>query len=182
MSGPRTPGAGVAHTPARQPRGRTGFTLVEAVIAIVLVGVLLTGALTAAGASARMRWSAADRDLAAGLAIDLVEEIAQKGYGSTTAGPIAETMASGSRAALSTIDAYNGLLEEPPVRADGKPIPAAANLMRLTAVERVSASDPSSTGTAETGVKRVTVTVYRGSTALYAAQFLRTSAWSGAKD
>lgn len=169
------------HRPRHWHQG--GFTLVEAIGSIFLVSLLLVAALNAAGVSARMRQTASDRDFAAVLANDLHEEIVQKGYGSTSSGTIPDTLfISGSRAAVTTIDQYNGLTEIPPVRASGGAISGSTGWRRQTTVERASASAPSSTGTTETGVKRITVRVLRGTTEVYSIQFLRSRAWDDAKD
>ncbi len=167
-----------SNTRTTRGRGRArGFTLVEAIASIVLVGVLLIAALSAAGASASMRQNASSRDFAAMLAADLAEEIDLKGYGGTTGGTITGAILAGTRATFTTIDDYNGLEERPPVTGAGVTIDGAANYSRQTAVQRVTLADPTAATTTETGVKRITITVYRSGTALQELQIIRTRAW-----
>lgn len=160
-----------------QPRFPRGFTLIEAVMGMLLVSVLLAGALSAAGASARMRQAASDRDFGGTLAADLCEEIAQKGYGTTAGGTIATTNTAGSRASLTTIDQYNGLDEQPPVTSLGGGITGSTLWRRQTTVRRVTVADPSIETTSETGVKSITISVSRSGAAVFEMQMLRTSGW-----
>lgn len=156
---------------------RPGFTLVEATIGALLVGIVLAGALSAVGASARMRLSSLQRDYGGMLADDLAQEIAQKSYGAATGGAIGTVSTSGSRAALTTVDQYNGLDEQPPVTSAGGKISGATGWRRITSVYRVVAASPSTATTAETGVKAVKITVYRGSTPTFEMSLLKTQTW-----
>jgi prepilin-type N-terminal cleavage/methylation domain-containing protein len=158
------------------------FTLVETIISIVLVSVLLVAALTAAGASARFRQSTTSRDFASLLASDLTEEMAGKLYGGTTSGSILTTALAGNRSTTTNIDQYNGLTESPPVTWAGTAVSGATGWSRSTVVERVLAKSPDTTTTDETGVKRVTITVSKGSTVFAKVRFIRTYAWDTSRN
>ncbi|GMV27071.1 MAG: hypothetical protein AMXMBFR58_31020 [Phycisphaerae bacterium] len=159
------------------PVARRAFSMVEATASVVLVAVLLVGALSAAGTSARFRLATAQRDFAAALAAQLADEIAAKAYGSTTDGKIPEITSGASRASFTTIDSYNGLRESPPVGPTGVSVPGATGWVRRTTVERVVRADPSTATTSETGVKRIQIDVSFGKESRYTMTFLRTAAW-----
>jgi prepilin-type N-terminal cleavage/methylation domain-containing protein len=166
-------------SPARTLRA---FTLVETIISIVLVSVLLVAALTAAGASARFRQSTTSRDFASLLASDLAEEMAGKLYGSTGGGTISTTALTGNRSATTNIDQYHGLTESPPVTWAGTAVSGATGWTRSAEVTRVLAKSPDTATTDETGVKRVTITVSKGSTVYAKVRFLRTYAWDTSRN
>lgn len=158
------------------------FSMIEATVCVVLVGILLAGSLAAAGNSARDRLRTSESSLATTLALDLAEEIAGKGYGSTTGGTIPTTTHTGPRAILTTIDQYNGLTESPPKDPSGMTIPRTTGWTRNAAVTRVTAADPGVSTTQETGVKRVTITISRGSSTLWSCQFVRSWAWDDSRN
>lgn len=164
------------------PRSARAFTLVETIISIVLVSILLAGALTAAGAAARFRQSTSARDFASMLANDLAEEMAGKSYGSTAGGTIGATTLSGTRAGVTTIDQYHGLVESPPATWNGVGISGAGGWTRSTTVERVLSKSPSTVTTDETGVKRITIRLSRGSTVYAKVSFLRTRSWDSSRN
>ncbi|MBL8964108.1 MAG: hypothetical protein KF787_02360 [Phycisphaeraceae bacterium] len=168
-----------AGTPAL---ARRAFSMIEATVCVVLVGILLAGSLAAAGNSARDRLRTSESALAAALALDLAEEIAGKGYGSTSGGTIPTTTHTGPRATLATIDQYNGLAESPPKDPSGMTIPRTTGWTRSTAVTRVVADDPGVPTTLESGVKRVTITISRGSSTRWTCQFVRSWAWDNARN
>lgn len=163
-------------------RRSRAFTLVETVISIVLVSVLLVAALTAAGASARFRQSTSSRDFASLLASDLTEEMAGKLYGSTTGGSILTTTLAGNRSTTTNIDQYNGLTESPPVTWAGTAVSGATGWTRSTVVERVLVKSPDTITTDETGIKRVTITVSRGTTVFARVRFIRSYAWDTSRN
>ena len=153
---------------------RRAFTLVEAVFATLLVGLLLVAALSAAGASARLQGHGSDRGTGELLAEGLINEILVQAYQdpgpSPTFGPEpGKTTTPPSRINFNDVDDYNGWTESPPQNKDGSVItmtnpdgstsPAFPGWARSVAVAWVTPSDVTVTSTTETGVKRMTVTV-----------------------
>jgi type II secretory pathway pseudopilin PulG len=157
--------------PARIPRsaqrrGAAGFTLVEAAVSIVIVGVMFVAALTTVGGAAQGRRVQAEWREADALGRSLLGEVAQCTYG-TTGGSIVSLVILGGggpqdRRAWTTLDDYSGLIDSPPSdRRGGKLSGLAAGWRREVAVERVKPDDPSGASTRSTdyGLKRITVTV-----------------------
>lgn len=160
---------------------RAGFSLVEAAIAVALVGVTAVGALTAAANSATRRSDVAARAQAALLAEDLADEIAGVAYedpqlGSTTLGPDAgESGANRSR--FDDVDDYNGWTDAGACDRSGAAISGMTGYTRSVLVQWVLSSSPTTTSVSETGVKLVTVTVSRGGRAATTIRFVRTKDW-----
>jgi type II secretory pathway pseudopilin PulG len=136
------------------------MTLVEAVIAMVIVGVMLVAALSAVGSSARAKRSQSERCLGAHLARDLMAEALQASYhdpdGAAALGPDA-TEPHGVRRAWDDVDDYHGWSASPPQSSDGTALGWAEGWTREVAVEWVRPSDLAACGSDE-GLKRITVT------------------------
>jgi len=150
------------------------FTLVEAVFATLLVGLLLVAALSAAGASARLQAHGSDRGTGELLAQGLMNEILVQAYQNPGPNPTfgpepGKTTTPPSRTNFNDVDDYNGWTESPPqnkngsvitiTNPDGTTSPAFPGWGRSVAVAWVSPSDLTAASTTETGVKRMTVTV-----------------------
>ena len=67
-----------------------------------------------------------------------------------------------SRSAYASIDDYSGLVDAPPSDVDGKEIAAFAGWSREVKVELVSPADGATFSATDQGLKRVTVTVKKG--------------------
>jgi len=144
-----------------RPRG--GFSLLEAVIAMLLVGVVLVAALhVLAGTTASTRTTAQH---AAGmlLAEGLLAEILTLPYAEPDAGQTAvfgpeagET--GGTRAVFDDVDDYRNWSASPPESPDGAVLPGYAGWTRSVAVEYLNPSDLDQVVAFDMGVKRVTVT------------------------
>ncbi len=162
-------------------RRQSGFSLVEAAIAVALVGVTAVGALTAAANSATRRSDVAARAQAAVLAEELAGEVAGLAYedpqvGSSTLGPDAgETAVNRSR--FDDVDDYNGWTEKGPTDKAGAAISGAESFTRTVTVQWVLGSSPSTTSVTETGAKLVTVTVSRSERAAATVRLVRTKKW-----
>ena len=153
---------------------RRAFTLIEAVFATLLVGLLLVAALSTAGASARLQSHGSDRGTGELLAQGLMNEILVQAYQDAGPNPVfgptpTEVTTPPSRTKFTDVDDYNGWTESPPQNKDGSVItmtnpdgstsPAFPGWGRSIAVAWVTPSDVTVTSTTETGVKRMTVTV-----------------------
>ena len=142
---------------------RTAFTLVEACIAMAIVGVMLVAAMTVAGSSARARFAQQEMSRGQSLARQLLAEIVQNSYeqpGATTTTLAPES--GETRATFNDIDDFNGWIESPPADASGTLIPGYSGWTRSVLVEWVApttSSDAFDASATETGLKRITVTV-----------------------
>ena len=144
------------------PKVPSGFTIVEAVLTIVIVAVMLVAALNTAGSSARGRLVRASQHvgplLARGLLAEVLQARDEDPQGSPVFGP--ESSESGaSRAAFDDVDDYNGWTDSPPTYKDGTGVPNAGGWTRQAAVSYVDPANPGgpAAGT-DTGLKRITVT------------------------
>jgi type II secretory pathway pseudopilin PulG len=175
--------------PAAEPLGslnyrrrRGGFTIVEAAMATLIVGLVLSVALVAVGASRASRTRMADRVRGEQLALDLMAEILQTAYQD----PVQATPAFGlepgesatSRAAWNDVDDYNGWTESPPTTKAGNVIPDFTGWTRRVVVEWIDPTTLAPTSTANTGIKRITVAVQRGGVTMAKVAAYRTSGWT----
>lgn len=153
-----------------------GFTLVEATISIVLVGVLLVAALNTMGAAKIGEYNTVARGRAHLLAEDLMAEIMRHSYADPeTVGfvdltdpalvPSGLTVdpgeSGGIRADFDDVDDYNGWTASPPEQTDGTTIPNLTGWGRSVSVERLDPATHLLELTNELGLKRITVTVSR---------------------
>jgi type II secretory pathway pseudopilin PulG len=163
----------------RMRRQRGGNSLVELVVATLIVGVLLVAALQAVGQSLLSQARTADLVQSQALARTLLAEILDKSYqepGSTNP-PIGldtgET--AGNRNTYDDADDYHGLSESPPAGADGIAIAAYAGWTRNVTVTWVDPATLVQTG-AESGAKKIIVSMTHNGIAAGSAIGYRTSA------
>ena len=160
-------------------RRARGFTLVEASICTVIVGVILVAAIATVGASRRAQKSAADRATAHLLAGDLLAEITSKSY-SEPDGPGPFGVDGGelpsTRASFDDVDDYAAYVESPVTAPNGAPIPGLGNWSRSVVVEFVSPVPPHPVSATDTGAKRVTVSVTANGTVLATRMAVRAAA------
>lgn len=149
---------------ARLGRRRTAFTMVEAVFSILLVSGLFLAALNTAGASSVAQSKLGDHGRGHMLALDLLGEILLQGYVEPTETPTFGAEASentGTRLAFDDIDDYRNFSESPPKYKNGSAIAGFTGWSRSVFVEKVLATNLAQTSAAETGVRRIVVTVTR---------------------
>lgn len=179
-------------TPTHQPATpsgeirRRGFTLVEAAISIVIVGVMLVASLSTLGAAARSRQVRMEASQHQALALGLMGEILQAHYEeSTSAGDqafvqnLANTIdvieptehptpvfgpeageADGTRIYFDDVDDYKDWQSTPPQAKDGTPLPNLDGWDRTVRVRKVQVNDPTTeTGGPDQGLKRIRVLV-----------------------
>jgi MSHA pilin protein MshD len=146
--------------PSRSFRQASGFTLVEAIISVLIVGILFLAALQAAASARVADYLVANRNRGALLAQGLMDEITQKAYKNSTNPLFGPESGEASRSAFNDVDDYHGWSESPPQNPDGTSLPDYANWTRTVTVEWVPSTNltgpPSGS---ETGLKRITVTV-----------------------
>jgi len=147
-------------------RAPAGFTMIEAVVSVLIVAVLLTASLYATGAAGTLRYKTADGAIGSFLASGLMGEIMTLAYEDPNKVPVFGLEPGESPATRSNyddVDDYNGWTESPPADRNGVALPGLSGWQRSVKVEWVMASDPNQVSMVETGAKRVTVTVKHGS-------------------
>jgi len=163
----------------RGPGG--GFSLIEVVVSVLIVGGLAVAVLNTIGATAAVRRIDADRARGISLAQDLVEEIAGEPYedpsnGDGSFGSGADEVATGDRTAFDDVDDYDGWSASPPEMRDGTALAGFDGWRRTVAVRWSDPTDPDVDKVAESGLKRVEVSVYHGSRLVSSMTMLRTAA------
>ncbi len=160
-----SPGAGsLAGACRRWVRRAHAVTMVEAVVAIAIVGLMLVAALRTVGAARVLEVRSSDSFKGALLAQSLMTEILAKPYSDPTASVtlgVDPGESTGTRAKFDDVDDYNGWDCTPPQQADGTQETNLSGWRTAVAVVWVDPYDPRKTSLLETGAKRITVTVQR---------------------
>ena len=158
-------------------RGASGFTLVETLVALVILGAGLAAVLNVMTRTVEIHSENAERVRALGLAWQLVTEIEMQAFeepaGAVSFGPESGEQGA-TRGAFDDVDDYANWSESPPVDRNGVPLPGGEGLTRRVAVQNVNEwllenSAPNGT----TGAKRVTVRVVRDGRVLAELSILR---------
>ncbi len=161
------------------------FTLVEAVISTVIVGIMFVAAMNVLGATAISRRSTEQQALGYSLAQDLMNEILNQPYEDPlqTASFGRESGESGGdRADYDDVDDYVNWSATPPEDKNGAPLIGYDQWTRSVDISFVKPTVLNEVG-AKTGVKRITVTVYRDGMPATEITAIRTTAWPiGRKD
>ena len=141
---------------------KTAFTLVEVVVAMLIVGAMLVAALNTVGASRMSQFKTSQRSRGQQLAADLMAEIIRKEYEDPDGTPLfgCEVGDAGTgRTGFDDVDDYAGWQASPPRCEDGTVIPGLTRYKRSVAVEWVNPQDPNDVQAAATSAKRIIVTV-----------------------
>ena len=115
------------------PRAR-GMTLVEVAVSTVIVGVMMTAALSAVAASAKERVAMANAATAHALGEALMCEIDQVPCGS---GAIAVALGASSRSTFDDVGDYAGLDDSPPKERDGTVISGVTGFARGVSITNI---------------------------------------------
>jgi type II secretory pathway pseudopilin PulG len=138
------------------------FTLVEAVMSLIIVSVMFVAALSTVGASklSQHKFSLGNRGqlLAGSMMTEILRQDYQDPDGQSIFGCEAGESSS-TRADFDDVDDYHGWSSSPPVEKNGTLIPGLTGWKRSVAVEWVEPLDVTQVRETETNVKRVTVTV-----------------------
>ena len=141
---------------------RRAFTLVEAVVSLVIVSAMLVAALSAVGASRLSQHRTSQYSRGQLLAESLMAEILQQDYQDPN-DPVVFGCESGestsTRVDFDDVDDYNGWSSTPPVQKDGTQIASLAGWQRSVTVQWVDPADITQVQGTESNAKRVTVTV-----------------------
>ena len=148
------------------PRGSGGFSLVEALVAAGIVGLMLVASMNLLTGAVRARAADNDHRTALMLAQQLMAEIQQQSYKDPTAlglvfGPepgewTPPPAGPGDRSAFDDVDDYNGFVEQPPRLKDGTLLSGYGTWKRTVTVKWVQ---PAGLGTSltDTGLELIKV-------------------------
>ena len=156
------------------------MTIVEVLVALVLLSMMLGGVLSAVELSARTQHGTADRVLARSLAADLLDEVCSMPYEDDVYGEfgIGVDEDPGDRSTFDDVDDYHGWLRNPPEFRDGSPIPGTDGWQRRVFVRLVDPANPNAILGVESGGKLVIVRVSRGGVVYSEMARLRTRSWN----
>ena len=148
------------------PTRRTGLSLVETAISVVIVGGMLTAALNAAGAARVGTQLSGYHARGATLAQDLMAEILVQAYqdpdaASGNLGLDASDSDLGNRSTFDDVDDYSGWTASPPQDKDGTVMSDLTGWKRNVTVVYANPSDIMQSVVTGTGIKRIVVTVTR---------------------
>jgi type II secretory pathway pseudopilin PulG len=155
------------------------MAMIEALVAMVIIGVMLAAAMrTVAASRVGQVWNS-DRLKGHALAMDLMGEILDQAYVDPGAlplfGPEVSELLAG-RSVYNDVDDYNGWSESPPAQRDGTLIPGLTGWKRQVDVAWVTAADVTQTSLVETGIKRIVITVAKNGKTVAKVTALRTAA------
>ena len=143
-------------------RRRAGFTLVEAVVCVVIVSVMFVAVMNTVGAARMTQYKTSGYSRGSLLAQELMAEILRQDYDEPDDPPgfgpeWPETGA--SRASWDDVDDYNGWSASPPRDKDDTPVTGLAGWTRQVVVVWIDPNDLGLTSGTETDAKLITVTV-----------------------
>jgi hypothetical protein len=148
----------------KRTKMRAGISLVEIVIATMLVSMILVGAMNCVGATIRGRLQTADSIQAKRLVDQLMAEILALDYRESVDPPVfgrESTEDSFARTDWDDVDDYHLWTASPPENRSGTALANSTDWQRDVLVEWVDPADPANTVGTDQGVKRITVTVRR---------------------
>jgi type II secretory pathway pseudopilin PulG len=151
----------------RRYRARGGFTLVEAAISTMVVGVMVAAAMNGVAQTSAFRRISNEQQIAHSLAEQLMAEILSKRYwdpemsSPTPIGPSPAENATGNRSLFNDVDDYHGWIAGPPQAPDGTLLTMEANWYRRVEVAFVHWSNLNVPVASDHGLKRVHVEVGR---------------------
>lgn len=164
----------------RGRRGRRGVTLVEVILATLVVGVMMAGALATVSASQRTSKAMGDTMLAQQLANELLAEITRQAYSDATDtavsnGATATELAPGNRSLFNDVNDYKAWTESPPKNKSGAAIAGASAWTRSVSVEFLTPTALTTPSATDQGIARITVFVKERSGTLATAVGVRSS-------
>lgn len=145
---------------------RVGLSLAEVVVSTMLVGILMTAALTSVGSSARTTAVTAESGAAVLLARQMMDEIIVLPYEDPSQSPefgleFGESNSTSTRTQLDDLDDYLNWNDSPPRLRDGTLQTNYSAWQRTVDVEKINDSDYSvrSDSSSDKGIRRITVRV-----------------------
>lgn len=152
--------ASIAHRPR-------GFTLIEAAISTVVVGVMMAAALTSVAKTGLFRRISGEQQTACLLAEQLMSEILAKSYwdpaatSPTSIGASSAELSTGNRSLYDDVDDFNGWVACPPESADGTDLAIGNTWYRRVQVSFVHWSALNTPVSTDYGLKRIWIEVGR---------------------
>jgi type II secretory pathway pseudopilin PulG len=148
-------------------RARSGFTIVEAALSTVVVGVMLVAALQTVASSRAGQYRNAGTARGVFLGASLLTEITAQAYEDPALPPgsfgTLVTEDTGTRRKFDDVDDYHNWSESPPREKDGTVIPGFDGWSRSVRVRWVNPSNPSVVSLVDTRAKLIEVAVeWRG--------------------
>ncbi|MEQ8786767.1 MAG: prepilin-type N-terminal cleavage/methylation domain-containing protein [Pirellulaceae bacterium] len=159
---------------------RSGFSLLEVVVATLIVGLLMLAALESLGAITRGQGYVAQRSRGWLLAQDMMAEVLDRGYQEPDDAPLfgrEGSESSANRGDYDDTDDYHGWVASPPQSKDGAVMSNLTDWERRVTVERVSTADLVTGVASEEGLRRVTVDVRYNGVSVVKLVTLRAKAW-----
>lgn len=153
------------------PRSR-GLTLVEAVISVVVVGLMLAASLRAGAMVAATQLDTRDRGLAQRLAASMAVELRATGFGGENTSFRDFWDHGDTRESYVSMDEYHGWASQPPRDLSGTVVVGADRLKRLVEVSWFDL-DQNAKSDIPTRYKLATVRVMRGSQTLAELEVMR---------
>ncbi|MFG0261812.1 MAG: PKD domain-containing protein [Novipirellula sp. JB048] len=154
------------HTPGLPQGRRRGFGLLDSVLAVMLVGILMVGALQSIGASKRREAATLDRLLGQQLAGAMMNEILLQAYSEPESDE--ETLfgmepdeSTGDRSRFDDVDDYHGWTSTPPQSRSGMPIAGFEDWTRSVEVSWADPETLAATAAVRTGLKKIHVSVLK---------------------
>ena len=148
----------------RISRTRGGFSYIEVIISAVIISVLLVAGLMLFAMLGRSQAAANEMEIAAHLAVELIEEITESNYAGDSNiivfGPDPEELGP-DRTLYDDVDDYHNWSANPPLDHFGQPFTQYGDFTRSVDVQYVKAADFSLTSITDEGFKQVVVTVTR---------------------
>jgi hypothetical protein len=160
---------------------RRGLSYAEVVIASGIAAVLIVAALRTVGASRRSQLEIHKHSIGHLLARDLLTEMLQRGYSEPFEQPEFGPEPSedtGDRDSFDDLDDYDGWSASPPQEKDGTPLTGLDDWTREVAVDYVDPDDLTATVGSDQGVKRMIITVRRGTAVAATMEMIRTAEWN----
>ncbi len=157
-----------------------GVTLIEAVMSMLIVGLMLVAALNTVGASRVTQSRSTEQTLGPMLADELMSEILNQAYEEPDDTPAFGRESgefSGSRSAWDDIDDYKGWSAGPPEAKDGTSLSGMQGWTREVQVGWASSVNPNLGSLTPTGIKRIEVVVKHNGRPVTKLSALRTNGW-----
>lgn len=157
---------------------QTGLSLVEVIVATMIVGLMAVAALNSLGAATRSSESIGNRSVAAGLADELMSEIVQQPYSDPNQTPVfgrEPGEPSTPRSEFDDVDDYDGWNQSPPQYPDGTVIPNRSDWRQRVTITQVNPSNPIQSVGTEQGAKQIRVTIEYRNRVLAERVVLRTN-------
>src|SRR5690349_19015162 len=134
---------------------RSGFSMVESLVCIIIVGMMLVAALRAVGASNLAQLKTSDRAVGGMLAKSLMDEIMMQQFENPTSPTFGPEAGESTRASFNDVDDYNNWTESPPKNLDGTTISNMTGWSRSVDVGWADPTNLNKNTSTDTGIKRI---------------------------